>query len=365
MCSFKVLRVRLAAGCVGLPAAALAQPILAQSTFDASDEGWSIRTLDDGCVLVDLMIFTHTWFDTGGNPGGYVRHVDPGEGRTAYWYAPAAFLGDRSGAYGGLLSFDLRQSARSSQYDTADIVLRGGGITLFFDTPYNPYTGWTRYHTLLHESAGWRVGSCAGPLATQADMQQVLGALTDVLIRAEYRSGADTDSLDNVRLAGPGPGQAASTFDTDLDGWWSFGDTQAITWEPTTGNPDGCMRGDDAATGDLYGFLAPAKFLGDQTAALGSTLRFDLRASPSIGDSALLHPLNTDFVVFEGAGLALSYTLPDGPIVGNVWRHHVIPLSPAPRLDARRHGDPGDPGRLRPGLRRDLAGARSRGVPRW
>jgi hypothetical protein len=168
---------------VATPLVAEAAPIVI-STFDAGTEGWTIVADGTGPV----------W-----NPGGYITTVDLGLGQTIYWVAPAAFLGDQSAAYGGTLAFDLRQSATNGGFDATDIFLSNGPTTLAFDLATNPLTVFTHFAVALL-APGWKVGSIAGPDATAAQMQAVLGSLTSLRIRAEFRSGADTDDLDNVSL---------------------------------------------------------------------------------------------------------------------------------------------------------------------
>ena len=118
-----------------------------------------------------------------------------------YWQAPAKFRGAREQWYEGRLDFDLKQSAVDTQFDADDVLLTGGGLTARLTVSPNPATAWTHYSVTLSETAGWIVN---GAPATQANMRTVLGNLTDLRIRAEYRTGADTDGLDNVKLV-PGP----------------------------------------------------------------------------------------------------------------------------------------------------------------
>lgn len=62
-------------------------------------------------------------------------------------------------------------------------------------------------------AGAWRVGSLAGPIATEVEMRAVLGDLHALRIRGEYRSGSDTAWLDNVRF-----GVAPLRSDANLDG---------------------------------------------------------------------------------------------------------------------------------------------------
>ncbi len=64
-----------------------------------------------------------------------------------------------------------------------------------------------------------------------------------------------------------GISQVVSDFEGgDTDGWVSEGDGVYL-WEATTGNPAGCMRVNDDATGDMNRAYAPVKFLGDWSGA--------------------------------------------------------------------------------------------------
>lgn len=171
----------------------LAPATLIQSTFDADTEGWTF--VGDGTGLTHVV--------SGGNPGGFVQASDRAAGSVWYWAAPANFLGDQASAYGGNLLFDLAQSAVTSQFNADDVILLGAGQRLVHDLPANPGVDWTSY-TVPLEASAWRINSRTGDPASEAQLQTVLGALTALHIRGEYRDGGDTGKLDNVRLeSGP------------------------------------------------------------------------------------------------------------------------------------------------------------------
>jgi hypothetical protein len=73
----------------------------------------------------------------------------------------------------------------------------------------------------------------------------------------------------------------SSTFDTDDEGWivggflTTAGPTTTPTYVATGGNPDGYLHADDFAAWNAY--RAPAKFLGNLSAAYGAILSFDMR----------------------------------------------------------------------------------------
>lgn len=178
----------------------------AQSTFDTDRDGWLVKDLPfptPGAPPVELQTFMPTQQPAGGNPGGYISFADP-TANTWYWFAPAKFLGNKLGAYGGTLSFDLVVTGTGTLYDEEDVILVGGGITLVFTLPARPGTTFTTYHIGLTET-GWRLNTRAGAAATQTDMATVLGSLTGLYIRGEYLlSSDDAGKLDNVILEGSG-----------------------------------------------------------------------------------------------------------------------------------------------------------------
>ena len=178
-----------------LTLAGQATVIVASSDFSSGIDGW--------LVSGDSTSATPVY-----NPAGYITADDDTTGGTWYWEAPAKFLGDRSLSYGETLSFELRQSNTSSQFNNSDVILEGATISLHYNHSPNPGTTFTPYSIPLTE-AGWFVGSLSGAAATQGQFQAVLADLDGLRIRGEFRSGPDTGALDNVVLtAVPEPGAA-------------------------------------------------------------------------------------------------------------------------------------------------------------
>jgi hypothetical protein len=178
-----------------------------ESAFDAGSEGWT--TVGDSG--------SPSWIASGGNPAGHIRATDTVGGISWFFRAPTAFYGDHSDAYGGILSFDMLQVDASVQYDDRDVIMTGGNVTVWYDFPNNPLTTWTHYAAVLDDAGGWRFGALAAPVAASAEqIQTVLANLADLQIRGEFRTGADSASLDNVILT-PEPSGAllvllAATF---------------------------------------------------------------------------------------------------------------------------------------------------------
>ena len=167
------------------------------SLFENDVEGWLILGDARGEQV------TPDFTPTDGNPGGHIHATDDVAGGVWYWQAPPKFLGDVSTGYGQTLSFDLRQSDTSSQFDDDDVVLAGENLSLVFDTPNNPGTSWTTYCVPLQETGWKKQGTDQVP--SQSEFQSVLASLTELLIRGEFRTGSDVGGLDNVIFVRPEP----------------------------------------------------------------------------------------------------------------------------------------------------------------
>lgn len=170
------------------PVAPVLQGPRVASTFDTDTEGWSF--------IADVKEFRQV--PTGGNPGGYLEAVDYTTGAVWYYAAPLAFLGSKGAFSRGTLSFDLKQSSLSSQFNSDDIRLVGSEKTLALDLPMNPGLDWTSYSVTLDTATDWRLGSSSGEVASQSDILDVLRDLQKLYIRGEYVSGSDTGGLDNA-----------------------------------------------------------------------------------------------------------------------------------------------------------------------
>lgn len=192
---------------LGVGAPAHAGPVLASSHFDSGTEGWT-TSFD----ATNSPTATYEAAVGNGTPKGSISATDSGAG--AYWHfvAPTAFLGAKSSAYGGALSFDLMQTHLSGG-TTANlppvVKLAGAGLTLGVFFNYAPSTSqFTSYNVALDTSATWKVldvnGNTTGT-ATAAQMQSVLGSLTALQIRGEYWTGLDKGYLDNVVMTAAVP----------------------------------------------------------------------------------------------------------------------------------------------------------------
>ena len=98
-----------------------------------------------------------------------------------------------------------------------------------------------------------------------------------------------------------------STFDTGLEGWaHAPGDAgSTVTYSATAGNPGGAAVLTDAAQGVNDYFLAPGKYLGNDSADLNGVFSFQLNDNSSIDDLAT--PL---LVITDAAGDTLTHSTP-------------------------------------------------------
>jgi len=113
-----------------------------------------------------------------------------------------------------------------------------------------------------------------------------------------------------------------SRFDTDGEGWTVIGDVHGATWLATEGLPPGCFKAIDDTTGLTWYFVAPAKFLGDQSAAYGDTLSYDLWISAR--DAT---PGASPWVSISGGGLRLDWSGAFPTL--QQWTHYEATLMPA------------------------------------
>jgi len=158
--------------------------------FPSSPQGWFIAG--------DTSDVPATFEPTGGNPGGYISHVDEAVGETWYFRAPTGVLAQLAAAEHGTLRFSLKQSHTDAGFPDDDVVIVGASGRLSYRFDRAPGTDWTNFSVQLSASANWRWNW--NQAATQEQMHQVLAAPTRLEIRGEFRTGDDTGGLDNFQL---------------------------------------------------------------------------------------------------------------------------------------------------------------------
>ena len=174
---------------------------LAVSTFDSSNENWTvITTLNNSANTI--------WESSGGNPGGYARGQDIDNGAWSF-SAPDKFLQPFPAAYGHTLSFDIAHLDPTPD-STGWVGISGGtlveyGLVHPFDGPDVALT-WYHHVITLDDSGDWyKIVDPDIPTtvpATGAEILSVLQDLDALIISGEFADGLETDiaGLDNVIL---------------------------------------------------------------------------------------------------------------------------------------------------------------------
>lgn len=170
------------------------------STFNKGAEGWT--------VVGDVQ--SSGFQQTGGDPGGYLGWVDAASGEDSYYQAPEKFLGEKAAFYGGTLSYDILDTGNG--YTAYDVQLAGAGHTLQYTSPndggFPTPNSWSAASLTLVAANFIDTATNAAP--SKSEMKAVLKDLTQLQIRAEYVSGAESGGLDNVMLAAPAAHHAAA-----------------------------------------------------------------------------------------------------------------------------------------------------------
>lgn len=171
------------------------------STFDVDADGWTLSDNNNSDPQ------TVNYFSTGGNPGGYVSATKTSSSQPYFWTSPSKFGGNIAYfCYGQELSFDLQVNHIATVHGAAgDVQIKtpsGSILALNLATFPAQAPAWSNFTVRLDETAGWRVGSIGGPVATKAQMIQYLSGLSSFRINIKYNSGVTTftGAIDNIIL---------------------------------------------------------------------------------------------------------------------------------------------------------------------
>ena len=174
------------------------------STFDSGAEGWTIQDLRSlGPYEPPVGNYTVNWAASGGREGGYIQRGDPTSNAFSF-AAPAAFLGDRSGFYGGFLRFSLKTTLADWPSDNVVVLVGPQSQVLVAAISPLPGTTWTDYRIPLVEES-FRKNTLGGAAVTREELTSALAGLKALRISAEYGSQVvETTGLDSVALISPG-----------------------------------------------------------------------------------------------------------------------------------------------------------------
>ena len=195
-----------------LPTAAMGAGVIV-SDFETGLDGWvKAAGSDAGSSLV--------WVTTGGNPGGFLRVNEAAQGAVDRISAPAAFVGDKSAFVGGTFQVD-RQTNILTNISTSndDIRLVSDSMVLRYDLPSPGLNEWVTATVDLRAAAGWvKVSNNQAP--TDAEFLAVMSNLTAIQLLADFRSGTETPSFDNIIMTIPEPSAALVFLSFALCGCW-------------------------------------------------------------------------------------------------------------------------------------------------
>lgn len=122
-----------------------------------------------------------------------------------------------------------------------------------------------------------------------------------------------------------GPGYPTSVFESDDEGWTLTGNGEGTRpqLKSTGGNPAGNICGQDSADGDIWYFVAPQKYLGDQSGRYGNRLTFDLK------QGSMYSQVKGRDVIIQGGGLAITINFRFTPSLD--WTPYSLPLETGSR----------------------------------
>jgi hypothetical protein len=115
----------------------------------------------------------------------------------------------------------------------------------------------------------------------------------------------------------------ASYFSQDDEGWLIVGDAQKQSAKPDyvdkDGNPGGYLSAKDNATGGVWYWSAPAKFLGNKSSSYGEKISFSLKQSSTDNQ------FDADDVILFGNEKKIVFNTPKNP--DKSWTDYSVMLS--------------------------------------
>jgi len=207
--SSTVLRILAAVVAIGASTLAGWAQAAVVSSFDDDNDGWiTLVVSNDGSAILGGSPSVHV--AAGGNPGGHLLALDPGDETATRFAAPAKFLGNQAVYLGGTLSFDLALTPASTPISPVPalvvIMNETAGIALGFVGLESPPTSFAPYTvTLAADGVSWRAFVPGNPginvAATSAHFDVVFAGITHLSLTGEFLDSIDDAvSLDNVAL---------------------------------------------------------------------------------------------------------------------------------------------------------------------
>lgn len=191
-----------------------ASPVtIVESTFDTNADGWKVRP--SPMVGPNQLPI---WLNNVKGHQGAIVSLELGVQYPGVFVAPDKFLGDKSTAYGGHLTFDtgtefIHNPALPNERGHL-VYISDGSTWLVYDPPASLSANqWATLDVPLYLDSNWKVVESFGASnnevtigreATEAELRAVLGDLEYLYIRGEWHFlGIDSVWLDNVRIIAP------------------------------------------------------------------------------------------------------------------------------------------------------------------
>jgi hypothetical protein len=203
-------------------------------------DGWTGAALSTANLaqVVQTLPISH-------DAGGWISLTDQDNQWTTF-AAPAKYLGDRSDWLGGQIALDMLHTTTGTRIDGPMVFLVSGDIVLC--SPWTmPTDSWQHYIIPLRP-AGWHLNTHNGPEPTLAQMLDVLSNLQSMYIIADYVSGVETTSIDNICItSGLSPDLSGDEFINYEDfalfaPYWQLTSCESPGWcNETNLNQDGTV----------------------------------------------------------------------------------------------------------------------------
>jgi hypothetical protein len=166
------------------------------STFDMTNEGWQVGDMGATASPQGPAVW---------NASGYLETTDVAA--EVAFFAPGKYLGNQLAAYGKTITYDTGDASNDGVLYAA-LVLYGNGKAISIGHLPPATTGFSNFTFNLSETGFSTYGGGGYQLnnpVDQATFKSVLGDLTAIAFHADWHTGSDYSTLDNVVLETAAP----------------------------------------------------------------------------------------------------------------------------------------------------------------
>ncbi|MEM9981893.1 MAG: laminin B domain-containing protein [Bacteroidota bacterium] len=173
------------------------EPVV-EASFENDADGWTITGDAQGGSNLEASYSPFEGLDN----SGYIFADDDVAGGTWYFSAPQKLLGDLSTYAEGTMSYwMIQESARNNQFESRDVIVENNDNVIYYkyeNVESFPDTTWTEYTLRINASDRWF--NDENEPASNEEINAVLSNVTNLYIRGEFETGADTGGLDQFVL---------------------------------------------------------------------------------------------------------------------------------------------------------------------